>query len=424
MDRPRLDSWKDIAAHLGRDVRTVARWEHERRLPVHRVPGGGRAHVFAYPDELDAWMAGGQADAMAEPPVAGVPHPGSPRRPDVRVAVGLLVVAATAATGWIVSRSGAPPIRLAAADNAIVALDAAGTSRWTYRFEGRHVASPTGPWFSIGNLGGSAGDETVVAVELTGPALDQRGGMLLRFAADGRLRWTRTLEDRLRFRDGEYGPPWSTDGFVTYRLGDAVRIAWLAHQITWWPGLVVTFDAEGRRLATFVNSGWIRSIVQSTDGRYLLVAGVSNARHAYFLAMIDATHPAGRSPEPPGTATECLGCPEGDPLVYVVFPRTDVGERQPFPANGPALQTFPDGSLQVQTHESAGSGIATMVFDLSPSLELRRTRVSDTYWDWHRRLEEGGLLRHSAQACPIRGGLDVQRWTPATGWQTIRVPFG
>jgi FG-GAP-like repeat len=53
----RLDSWKEIAAHLGRDVRTVIRWEKERALPVHRVPGGLRNSVFALTRELDAWVA-------------------------------------------------------------------------------------------------------------------------------------------------------------------------------------------------------------------------------------------------------------------------------------------------------------------------------------------------------------------------------
>jgi hypothetical protein len=39
---PRLDSWKQIADYLGRDPSTVRRWEGEKRLPVHRVPGGRR----------------------------------------------------------------------------------------------------------------------------------------------------------------------------------------------------------------------------------------------------------------------------------------------------------------------------------------------------------------------------------------------
>jgi len=54
----RLDSWKEIAAFLGRAERTVKRWETERGLPVHRVPGGGRSAVFAYAGELAEWLKG------------------------------------------------------------------------------------------------------------------------------------------------------------------------------------------------------------------------------------------------------------------------------------------------------------------------------------------------------------------------------
>ena len=54
----RLDSWKEIAAFLNRGERTVKRWETERGLPVHRLPGGGRSAVFAYTDELADWLKG------------------------------------------------------------------------------------------------------------------------------------------------------------------------------------------------------------------------------------------------------------------------------------------------------------------------------------------------------------------------------
>src|SRR5882724_5819013 len=56
--RTRLDSWKSIASYLRRDVRTVIRWEKEKNLPVHRVPGGTRQAVFAYIEEIDDWLAG------------------------------------------------------------------------------------------------------------------------------------------------------------------------------------------------------------------------------------------------------------------------------------------------------------------------------------------------------------------------------
>jgi hypothetical protein len=32
----RLDSWKEIAAYLNRDVTTVQRWEKREGMPVHR----------------------------------------------------------------------------------------------------------------------------------------------------------------------------------------------------------------------------------------------------------------------------------------------------------------------------------------------------------------------------------------------------
>lgn len=51
----RLDSWKEIAAYLGRDVTTVQRWEKKEGLPVHRKLHHKLGSVFAYRAELDAW---------------------------------------------------------------------------------------------------------------------------------------------------------------------------------------------------------------------------------------------------------------------------------------------------------------------------------------------------------------------------------
>ncbi|HMO67965.1 MAG TPA: hypothetical protein PKE25_04760, partial [Novosphingobium sp.] len=55
----RLDGWKAIAAHLGRDRTTAMRWHERHGMPVHRPPGGTRAPVHAWSHELDRWLAGG-----------------------------------------------------------------------------------------------------------------------------------------------------------------------------------------------------------------------------------------------------------------------------------------------------------------------------------------------------------------------------
>ncbi len=68
----RLNSWKEIASFFEKDVRTVRRWEATRKLPVHRVPGGGRSGVFAYVSELQDWLA----DAGPDPgPDVSGPEP-------------------------------------------------------------------------------------------------------------------------------------------------------------------------------------------------------------------------------------------------------------------------------------------------------------------------------------------------------------
>src|SRR6266852_4169674 len=51
----RLESWKEIAAYLGRDVTTVRRWEKREGLPVHRLHHSKLGSVYAYTKELDAW---------------------------------------------------------------------------------------------------------------------------------------------------------------------------------------------------------------------------------------------------------------------------------------------------------------------------------------------------------------------------------
>jgi len=53
----RLDSWKDIAAYLKRDVSTVQRWEKRERMPVHRHVHDKLGSVYAFRSELDAWWA-------------------------------------------------------------------------------------------------------------------------------------------------------------------------------------------------------------------------------------------------------------------------------------------------------------------------------------------------------------------------------
>lgn len=98
----RLNGWKAIASYLGRDERTAKRWEAQRHLPVHRVPGGGGS-VFGIIGELDAWLAGPSAAAT---PAAGAPSRWWRNHRLWLIAALAVVLIAATAIAW---PPGAPP---------------------------------------------------------------------------------------------------------------------------------------------------------------------------------------------------------------------------------------------------------------------------------------------------------------------------
>ena len=53
----RLDSWKEIASHFKRTVRTVQRWEKHEGLPVHRHLHQRANSVYTRKAELDKWWS-------------------------------------------------------------------------------------------------------------------------------------------------------------------------------------------------------------------------------------------------------------------------------------------------------------------------------------------------------------------------------
>src|SRR5881296_1245931 len=82
----RLESWKDIAAYLKRDVSTVQRWEKREGMPVHRHLHDKLGSVYAFRAELDAWSqsrslgVGREDDLGAAPPVHHLESPTDKQR--------------------------------------------------------------------------------------------------------------------------------------------------------------------------------------------------------------------------------------------------------------------------------------------------------------------------------------------------------
>ena len=99
-----LESWKEISAFLGRDIRTCQRWESEMDLPIHRLDGSPRARVFAYKDELSAWL---DQKLREHPSDAIVAAP--PKRRFLRPVVFALIALPALAVAFTVFRAVVPP---------------------------------------------------------------------------------------------------------------------------------------------------------------------------------------------------------------------------------------------------------------------------------------------------------------------------
>lgn len=113
MTEDRLDSWKEIAAYLRRDVTTVQRWEKREGMPVHRHQHDRIGSVYAFRAELDAWSVQrrpadpeppGPAVADDVAPDAQVPSSARARRHPPRwmwAAAAAAIVGALAAWRWM-----------------------------------------------------------------------------------------------------------------------------------------------------------------------------------------------------------------------------------------------------------------------------------------------------------------------------------
>jgi TolB-like protein/tetratricopeptide (TPR) repeat protein len=118
----RLDSWKDVAAYLKRDVTTVQRWERREGLPIHRQQHDKLGSVYAFRHEIDAWRAtrarleepqaeaGTRVDGTSasepdtrleggEAPAPGISQSGRHRSRRFAV-IGIVAVMVTAVIGW------------------------------------------------------------------------------------------------------------------------------------------------------------------------------------------------------------------------------------------------------------------------------------------------------------------------------------
>jgi len=420
----RLDSWKAIAAHVGRDVATARRWERTRGLPVHRVPGGKGGSVFAFTSEIDAWLTSApQEAANPMPPAPLVPQaPGSAPAPWRRWSGGAAAVVALLAFGWWWRQPqvSAADLRVEITEQAVRARIADGATLWTHRISDsfRHALSEVSERARV--IGGAAPAVYFTTSHATREADGSvQGGQFTSLDLQGRHRWTFRFDDEVRFGGESYTAPWAVTAFDVDDVRAPRKIAVAAHHWTWGPSVATILDDSGKRMGTFASDGWIEQLRWLAPDR-LAIGGFLESRNGGMVALLDPAQIDGHSPEQPGSKHECEGCGPHLPLRMAVMPRTEVNVLTRSRFNRAILEWTGD-RLIVRTVEvpAQGQGVADAIYEFSPGLDLVRASFSQRYWEIHDQLEAEKKVDHNRANCPDKDGpRAIQQWTPEAGWRT------
>jgi excisionase family DNA binding protein len=444
----RLDSWKEIAAYLGRDLRTVRRWEEEKGLPVYRVPGGERRAVFAYSAEIDAWLTGqannGSAGTRSEEDPADMPRGsiealGGRRNLttgslDIRSKLrawpwkGWLLVAAIC--GLAVAAYGGPVAGADFSADMLVARNERGSILWAKPLDfplDPRPESRAGKVVIV-DLGADRGGDILVAAPFSAPDPSRSANdTLYCLSPQGKLRWRNAFDSSFMFGGHEYGPPWDADPPVVISDGAKPSIWASAHENFWSPSTLREFDADGHQLAQFVNWGHIMALnhVRNASGSYILVGGISNQCDCAMLAVLKEESASGSSPAQ-DPAYACENCPEGKPDRYILFPRSELTQLSGATYNKVKLINISGGHVWVGVSETNSTGVPGadwIKYDLTEGFVPKSFTVSDHFWTLHRQMEAEGKIHHTVEQCPERTRpRRVQMWSPEHGWGQIVVP--
>ena len=413
---------------MGRDVRTVMRWEKERDLPIHRGPDGKAGLVFADTHELDAWTRGEEAvpEAIMPPAVLSDPVARAVTRRWTVAAMMAILALALGIGEWrsLGSQGNEGPESVVMTEDAITARNAEGSEKWRYEFAGEMSTPPfsraTQPIEWLGAEGIIAGTSYTTRRKTQGV----HSGQVLWLDRAGKLKQSFSFEDRLTIGGREYSAPWVVSDYQLDGGHGPRLIAVLAHHFEWWPSIVTILDDQWRRKGSFVNAGWVEHVRWLPEHR-LAITGFSNVKDGGMVALLDRDAMNGQAPAPRNSEFECASCGPDRPLRYVVMPRSEVNRASASPFNRASVSVHGD-ALLVRTVEQPGSmttAAADAIYEFTQQLDLVQASYSDRYWDMHRELERLGKITHTRQQCPDRDGpRQIEVWDPATGWsvQTVR----
>ena len=296
MDRKILDSWKEIARYLQRDVRTCQRWEKEMGLPVHRFEDASRSRVFAYQDELDKWLK----EKSQRPDLSGAKKKVSTQI--FKWSLGTLIILLVLIVTWraIIFFSPREPHDFQIEDNKLIILDQKHRPIWEYEFPNISLSSnetyhsrfqqkklipgreEAARWFLpliyIGDINQDQHKEVLFMVDWNKA---QPNSYFYCFDYRGRLLWQFLPQEAPKFGEITYSKFFRNHGFYLEDFNQDGRqeIIAIFNCETFFPTLLVLLDCEGKSLGHYWNSGRLNEVITydlEGDGQKEIILGAQN----------------------------------------------------------------------------------------------------------------------------------------------------
>lgn len=427
--RKKLDSWKEIADHCGRTVRTVQKWEKKLGPPVHRLGGTAGSRVFAYTDELELWLC-----QLAVRPDDGK----STANRFVRLfssagylcrnhswavlAIGaLLLLAALGLTVWTFK---AAPMGMAYVRTAgwnYTGVDPAGQVLWC-----RNLGDSLAPEYYnstnplIADIDGDGRNEALI---MTGTATPGRfNPCVLHCLEDtGRVRWKFTPGERVTTLDGEpYDRSWVGAAFLEDLDGDRrPEVVVLANHNTYWPALIAVLRLDGKVRGRYIHSGrFVGLTFTDLDGdgvSEILAYGTNNGYRQPSLAVLDSREVTGSSPQTDTPAFQIAGTLPGREKYYLLFPRDPINR-----ACGSNLGTIAGvqltgDSIRLLSCSSFSGHTGYLLFFLDRQMKLQSVGLSSSYTFLHDLLLKNKDLPRPYSAQELENPGPIRYWD-GTAW--------
>jgi hypothetical protein len=432
-----LNGWKEIAAYLGKSVRSVQRWEATLGLPVHRIRTPDGQIVYSERKEIDDWRRRLEAQPVPEPEDPANPEalpeaiapPGPDRRhiakrlaPVWLVAVGIVLIGIGLIAGRSISPRPPGAFSVEFAGRSLQGLNSKGEVVWSFGFDRDVTGGHLKP--RLIDLEGDGALEWIVPVvsAVRGTVSDA----IYCFTQGGALRWKVQADQTLTYNGRKVTAPWSLVGFEV--APSAPRLVWASFTQGRGegPNFILEIKASGSATMRYFQLGPIATLGhwQTPSGAFLVAAGFSQ-KHARPSVVLLAEHgPGAMLPyDPVGMSSRptCLECPSGRPARVFLFARSEI--ETPAHPRTTVLRLRHAGAdlvaeMRVDDIDTAGSR-------LMPDLSIGTFGYAPGHWRAHRELEAQGKLDHTEENCPDRRRSNVFReWTAVNGWQDREIRRG